>query len=96
MDKNTGNADERRMISESALDQLIREGARKMLQSALDNEVAEFIERMKSWLNLDRKTVAKYMRVEDFNGADSSVTFLIEATGTGIMIIADQKSVNSG
>jgi transposase-like protein len=48
MDKITGKADDRRMISESALDQLIREGARKMLQSALDNEVAEFIERMKS------------------------------------------------
>jgi len=50
MDKITGKADEGRMISESesALDRLIREGARKMLQSALDNEVAEFIERMKS------------------------------------------------
>ena len=49
MDKNTGKTDERRLISEPGLDQLIREGARKMLQSALDNEVAEFIERMKSW-----------------------------------------------
>jgi len=48
MDKITGKADEGRMISESVLDQLIRDGARKMLQSALDNEVAEFIERMKS------------------------------------------------
>ncbi len=50
MDKITGKAGDRRMISESgsALDQLIREGARKMLQSALDYEVAEFIERMKS------------------------------------------------
>jgi transposase-like protein len=37
------------MISETetALDHLIQEGARKMLQSALDHEVAEFIERMK-------------------------------------------------
>jgi hypothetical protein len=43
MNKLTGKADEGRMIleSESALDHLIREGARKMLQSALDNEVAE-------------------------------------------------------
>lgn len=50
MKKTTAKADEGRMISESesALDQLIREGARKMLQSALDHEVAEFIERMKS------------------------------------------------
>jgi putative transposase len=50
MDKITGKAGDRRMISESesALDRLIREGARKMLQSALDHEVAEFIERMQS------------------------------------------------
>jgi transposase-like protein len=50
MNKTTAKAVDRRMISESesALDQLIREGARKMLQSALDHEVAEFIERMKS------------------------------------------------
>jgi putative transposase len=50
MKKTTAKAGEGRMISESesALDQLIREGARKMLQSALDHEVAEFIERMKS------------------------------------------------
>jgi hypothetical protein len=50
LDKTTGKTDDRRMISEaeSPLDRLIREGARKMLQSALDNEVAEFIERMKS------------------------------------------------
>jgi len=34
--------------SESALDQLIREGARKMLQAALDNEVAEFLEKMQA------------------------------------------------
>lgn len=49
MKKTTAKADEGRMISEkeSALDHLIREGARKMLQSALDHEVAEFIERMK-------------------------------------------------
>ena len=50
MKKTTAKAHEGRMISESesALDHLIREGARKMLQSALDYEVAEFIERMKS------------------------------------------------
>jgi transposase-like protein len=50
MDKITGKAGDRRMISESesALDRLIREGARKMLQSELDHEVAEFIERMQS------------------------------------------------
>jgi transposase-like protein len=38
------------MISEaqSTLDQLVREGARQMLQAALDNEVAEFIEKMKN------------------------------------------------
>ena len=50
MDKTTAKADEGRMISgsESALDGLIREGARKMLQSALENEVVEYIERMKS------------------------------------------------
>ena len=49
MDKTTGKTGDRRMISEleSALDRLIREGVRKMLQSALDHEVAEFIERMK-------------------------------------------------
>ena len=37
------------MISESksALDKLIQEGARKMLQAALDNEVTEFLEKMK-------------------------------------------------
>jgi transposase-like protein len=50
MKKTTAKPDEGRMISEaeSALDRLIREGARKMLQSALDHEVAEFIERMQS------------------------------------------------
>jgi putative transposase len=49
MKKTTAKAAEGRMISdsESALDQLIRAGARKMLQSALENEVAEFIERMR-------------------------------------------------
>ena len=49
MKKTTAKADEGRMISETetALDHLIREGARKMLQFALDIEVAEFIERMK-------------------------------------------------
>jgi len=33
--------------SESALDRLVREGARKMLQAALDNEVSEYLEKMK-------------------------------------------------
>ena len=49
MNKVTAKADKRRMISESksALDRLIQEGARKMLQAALDNEVSEFLERMK-------------------------------------------------
>ena len=49
MKKTTAKADEGRMTSETetALDHLIREGARKMLQSALDHEVTEFIERMK-------------------------------------------------
>jgi putative transposase len=49
MRKTTAKADAGRMISESesALDRLIREGARKMLQTALDHEVAEYIERMK-------------------------------------------------
>ena len=43
MNKTTAKTDERRMISESksALDQLIREGARKMLQAALNKEVAD-------------------------------------------------------
>ena len=38
------------MISEaeSVLDHFVREGARKMLQAALDNEVADFVEKMKS------------------------------------------------
>jgi putative transposase len=49
MRKTTAKADAGRMISESesALDRLIREGARQMLQTALDHEVAEYIERMK-------------------------------------------------
>ena len=50
MKKTTAKAAAGRMISESesALDRLIQEGARKMLQAALDHEVAEYIERMKS------------------------------------------------
>jgi putative transposase len=53
MDKVTAKAEKDRMISESesALDRLIREGARKMLQAALDNEVSEYLEKMK-----DRRT----------------------------------------
>jgi transposase-like protein len=49
MKKITAKAGERRMILEegSVLEQVIREGARKMLQAALDNEVAEFLEKMK-------------------------------------------------
>lgn len=49
MNKTTAKADERRMIfgEGSVLDQVIRDGARKMLQAALDNEVAEFLEKMK-------------------------------------------------
>ena len=49
MKKITAKADERRMVleSRSVLDQLIREGAQKMLQAALDKEVAEFLERTK-------------------------------------------------
>ncbi len=48
MDKLTGKVDEGRMISESesALDRLIREGARKMLQAALENEVGEYLAAM--------------------------------------------------
>ena len=38
MEKITGNTAEGRMISESGLDQLIREGTRRMLQSALDTD----------------------------------------------------------
>jgi putative transposase len=49
MKKITAKAGERRMIMEegSVLERVIREGARKMLQAALDNEVAEFLEKMK-------------------------------------------------
>ena len=49
MNKVTAKAEKGRMISESksALDKLIQEGARKMLQAALDNEVTEFLEKMK-------------------------------------------------
>jgi len=53
MNKTTAKADERRMIfgEDSVLDHVIRDGARKMLQAALDNEVAEYLEKMK-----DRRT----------------------------------------
>ena len=49
MNKVIAKAEKDRMISESktVLDRLIQEGARKMLQAALDNEVSEFLERMK-------------------------------------------------
>jgi putative transposase len=48
MDKTTVKADGGRMISESrtALDELVRQGARRMLQEALDEEVAEYLARM--------------------------------------------------
>lgn len=49
MNNVTAKKEKNRMISESeiSLDQLIREGARKMLQVALDNEVSEYVEKMK-------------------------------------------------
>jgi len=48
MDKTTAKVDEGRMISESrtALDELVRQGARRMLQEALEAEVAEYVTRM--------------------------------------------------
>jgi len=47
MDKLTAKAVEDRVISESrtALDEIVREGARRMLQEALENEVAEYLSR---------------------------------------------------
>ena len=44
------------MISglESALDRLIQEGARKMLQGALDNEVSEYLEKMSRFPQTER------------------------------------------
>jgi len=50
MDKLTAKAAEDRVISESrtALDEMVREGARRMLQEALENEVAEYLSRMAS------------------------------------------------
>ena len=53
MNNVTAKKEKNRMISESeqSLDSLIREGARKMLQTALDNEVSEYVEKMK-----DRRT----------------------------------------
>jgi len=47
MNKVTAKTEKGRLNSESELDRLIREGARKMLQAALDNEVAEYLEKMK-------------------------------------------------
>ncbi|MBM3284382.1 MAG: IS256 family transposase [Candidatus Aminicenantes bacterium] len=49
MDKLTGKADAGLMISESgsALDRLLREGARRLLQAALDNEVTEYLAKMR-------------------------------------------------
>jgi len=48
MDKLTAKAVEGRVIAESktSLDSLVREGARRMLQEALENEVAEYLARM--------------------------------------------------
>ena len=45
MDEHTGKADEGRMNSESrtALDELVRQGARRMLQEALEHEVTEYL-----------------------------------------------------
>ncbi len=50
MDKVTAKADEGRVVAESkmALDELVREGARRMLQEALENEVTEYLARMSS------------------------------------------------
>jgi len=50
MNKTTAKADEGRMISESktSLDILVREGARRMLQEALENEVREYLARTAS------------------------------------------------
>jgi len=50
MDKLTAKADEGRVRAESRapLYELIREGARRMLQEALENEVAEYLARMSS------------------------------------------------
>jgi len=50
MDKVTAKADEGRVVAESktALDELVREGARRMLQAALENEVAEYLAQMSS------------------------------------------------
>jgi transposase-like protein len=50
MDKLTAKADEGRVVGESksALDKLVREGARRMLQEALENEVTEYLARMGS------------------------------------------------
>ena len=48
MGKHTGKADEGRMISElrTALDELVRQGARRMLQEALELEVSEYLTMM--------------------------------------------------
>jgi hypothetical protein len=50
MDKLTAKAVEDRVIPESktSLDALVREGARRMLQEALENEVTEYLARLAS------------------------------------------------
>ena len=50
MDKLTAKAGGDRVVSESqtSLDVLVREGARRMLQDALENEVREYLARMAS------------------------------------------------
>ena len=48
MEKTTAKRDAGRMIPESraALDQIVRQGARRMLQEALEHEVSEFLAMM--------------------------------------------------
>lgn len=55
MNKLTVKAEEDRVISESrtALDEIVRQGARRMLQEALENEVAEYLSRMGSERTVD-------------------------------------------
>jgi len=50
MDKLAAKADGDRVFSESktSLDYLVREGARRMLQEALENEVTEYLARLVS------------------------------------------------
>ncbi len=49
MGKDNGRIDEKRVAKESkqALDEILREGARRMLQSAIEAEVAEYVEKHK-------------------------------------------------